>query len=560
MSLNKLGLRGGTAVAVVALLAAACGGSSDDKKNTPASGGKGGQLNVFSISDFEHIDPQRTYVATNMNFIRLFTRQLTSYKTGSIEASQELAPDLATDTGTATDGNKTWKFTLKDGLKYEDGSPITTQDIKYGIERSFSPIIDSGPQYFKHWLVGGEAYKGPYDGKELDSIETPDAKTIIFRLSKAHADFNYMAALPTSTPVPKAKDTKANYDARPFSSGPYKIDVYARGGSKGMTLSRNQYWSNDDIRKALPDTIKVTFLDAKVIDSRLIASAALDANAVALDSSVQPENVAAVNSRPDVKSRSTAGATGFLRYIAMNTTKGPLKDVKVRQALEWGINKQDQQTARGGPLAAGDVATTLIAPNLGGFEQYNAYAGEKGDVAKAKQLLAAAGYPNGFTATLTANTTPKGQAQAVAFQASMKKIGVTIKVKSVDSAVFYDTVGDAKNETEFVLAGWGPDWPSAISVIPPLFDGRQIVPTGNQNFSQLNDPALNAEMDRIAAMDNLEEANKAWAALDKKIMTDFAPIFPLLNEKAIFLAGKNVKGAYMMSLFGSIDLSNLSVK
>jgi peptide/nickel transport system substrate-binding protein len=142
----------------------------------------------------------------------------------------------------------------------------------------------------------------------------------------------------------------------------------------------------------------------------------------------------------------------------------------------------------------------------------------------------------------------------------MKKLGITIKIKSVDSAVFYDTVGDIKNETEFVVAGWGPDWPSAISVIPPLFDGRQIVPTGNQNFSQLNVPELNTEMDRIAALKDVDEANKAWAALDKKILTDYAPIFPLLNEKQVFLFGKNVKGAYMMSLFGSIDLSNLSVK
>jgi peptide/nickel transport system substrate-binding protein len=559
MTLNKIGLRAGVTVAAVALLATACGGGSDDKGGTP-SGGKGGELQIFSVSDFEHIDPQRTYVATNMNFIRLFTRQLTTYKVGSTKDSQELVADLATNTGEPSEDFKTWKFTLKDGLKYEDGTPITTADIKYGVERSFSPIIDSGPQYFKHWLVGGEAYKGPYTGKELDSIETPDAKTIIFKLNAAHADFNYMAALPTSTPVPKAKDTKANYDSRPFSSGPYKIDVYARGGSKGMTLVRNQYWGQDNVRKALPDTIKVTFLDPAVIDTRLIANGAADQNAVALDSSVQPENVAQVNNNPLVKQRATSGATGFLRYIAMNTSKGPLKDPKVRQALQWGINKVDQQTARGGPLAAGDIATTLIAPNLGGYEEYNAYGPPEGDVAKAKQLLAAAGYPNGFTATVTANTTPKGQAQAVAFQASMKKLGVTIKVKSVDSSVYYDTIGDTKNETEFVLAGWGPDWPSAISVIPPLFDGRQIVPTGNQNFAQLNDAGVNSKIDEISKMTDLDKANEEWAKLDKKIMTDLSPIFPLLNEKAIFLAGSQVKGAYMMALFGSIDLSNLSVK
>lgn len=559
MTLNKMGLRAGTAIVAVALLASACGGSSDTSSDKTAAGAKGGQLEVFVAGDFEHLDPQRTYVATAMNFVRLITRQLTTYKTGSAEASTVLTPDLATNLGESSDGGKTWKFTLKDDLKYEDGTPITAEDVKYGVERSFSPIIDSGPQYAKLWLVGGDKYTGPFGGKSLDSIEVTDAKTITFHLTSAHPDFPYTVALPTFTPVPKAKDTRANYDNRVFSSGPYKIDVYSRG--KSMTLSRNTFWGNDKVRTALPDTIKMTVIsDPKTIDQRMISSAGTDANAVALDSSVQPENVATVNNRADVKSRTVSGPTGFLRYIAMNTTKGPLKDPKVRQALQWGINKVDQQTARGGPLAAGDIATTIIAPNLGGYEKYNAYAEGVGDPAKGKQLLAAAGYPKGFTATLQSITIPKAQAQAQAFQASMAKMGVTIKIESVDASVYYDTIGDIKREPEFALAGWGPDWPSAVSVIPPLFDGRQIVPTGNQNFSQLNDASVNAEIDRIGNMKNVDEANKAWAALDKKIMTELSPIFPLLNEKAIFLVGKNVKGAYMEGLFGSVDLCNLAVQ
>ncbi len=94
-------------------------------------------------------------------------------------------PDLATDTGKASDGGKTWTYTLKDGLKFADGTAITSKDIKYGVERSFAPELSGGLGYHKSLLVGGDDYKGPYDGKELASIETPDDQTIVFHLKSS---------------------------------------------------------------------------------------------------------------------------------------------------------------------------------------------------------------------------------------------------------------------------------------------------------------------------------------------------------------------------------------
>ena len=567
MTLNKTGMRTGAAALTVALLAAACGGSSDnagdggDKGNEPA-GAKGGQLSLLSVADFEHLDPQRNYVSSALNFGRLLYRQLTTYKSEPGTAGTELEPDLATDLGKASDNAKTWTFTLKDGLKYEDGSEILASDIKYGVERSMSPLIDAGPQYAKQYLEGGKDYKGPYEGKELDSIIADDAKkTITFKLAAPHGDFGYTVSLPTFAPVPKAKDTKVNYDNRVFSSGPYKIDTYARG--KSLTLSRNTNWSadTDKVRKALPDTVKVTFgLDPNVIDQRLLTSAGEDAKAFSIDSSVQTANVARVLSDPTIKDRSVSGTTGFLRYIALNTQKGVTKNLKVRQAINYAVNKTDQQTARGGPNAAGDIATTILAPTVGGHKDFNAYdGGATGDVTKATQLLAEAGYPNGLDLVISTSNVKKGVDQALALQASLEKVGIRAKVNQIDSAVYYTTIGDTAKEPEIVFAAWGPDWPSAGTVIPPLFDGRQIVPQGNQNFAQLNEKAVNDEIDRISAITDQEEAAKEWGNLDEKMMKEYAPIVPLLNDKAIFLFGKDVKGAFMHAFYGEIDVCSVSV-
>jgi peptide/nickel transport system substrate-binding protein len=559
MTLNRTGKRAGVAVVAVALLATACGGSDSKTGDTTGDAKKGGNLNVLMVSDFEHLDPQRNYVSSALNFGRLLYRQLTTYKSVPGAGGSELAPDLATDLGKATDGAKTWTFKLKDGLKYEDGSPITSGDIKYGVERSMSSLIDAGPQYAKQYLQGGTDYKGPYDGKELASIETPDDKTIVFHLAKAHGDFGYTVSLPTFAPVPKAKDTKVNYDNRVFSSGPYKIDTYARG--KSMTLSRNTNWSNDTVRKALPDTIKVSFgLNPDVIDNRLLSSAGEDANAFSLDSSLQVANVAKVVNNPTAKKYSVNGTTGFLRYIALNTQKGVTKNLKVRQAINYAVNKTDQQTARGGPNAAGDLATTILAPTVGGHKDFNEYdGGATGDVTKAKQLLSEAGYPNGFSITIAVANVKKGVDQALALQASLLKVGIKSKINQIDQAVYYTTIGDSAKEPEIVFAAWGPDWPSAGTVIPPLFDGRQIVPQGNQNFAQLNVPEINTEIDRISEITDQDKALKEWGDLDQKMMKEQAPIVPLLNDKAIFLFGKNVKNAFMHAFYGQIDISAVGV-
>ncbi|MGZ4632790.1 MAG: ABC transporter substrate-binding protein, partial [Actinomycetes bacterium] len=286
MTQNKRRVTMAASAALVAALVAACGGngaSDGGKGDAAASGAKGGTLNILMIADFEHLDPQRNYVTQALNFgSRLLYRSLTGYKSVPGPDGSTLVPDLATDLGKPSDGNKTWTFTLKDGVKFEDGSPITCADVKYGVERSMSDQITAGPQYAKQYLVGGDAYKGPYKdgGKGLDSIQCTDEKTIVFTLNKAIGDFNYTTSLPTFAPVPKAKDTNVKYDDHPVSSGPYKIESYQR--DKQLTLVRNESWDpkTDTIRKAYPDKIVTTFgLDPAVIDQRLIADAPADQTA-----------------------------------------------------------------------------------------------------------------------------------------------------------------------------------------------------------------------------------------------------------------------------------------
>ncbi|MFD9945527.1 ABC transporter substrate-binding protein [Nonomuraea sp. NPDC059023] len=551
---KKLGL-----LAVAALLCAACGGVKQVSGGPPAEEGgtKGGTLTVLAISDFGHLDPARNWTMPDMMFgTRLIYRTLTTYRAGS----SEIVPDLATDLGTSADGGTTWKFTLKDGLKYEDGTPIKAADIKYNVERSMSPDISSGPDYAQKLLVGGTDYKGPYDGKSLDSVETPDDKTIIFKLRRPAGEFPYTVTLTTFSPVPPAKDTKVEYDNRPFSSGPYKIEKYDRG--KELVLVRNEHWDprTDTVRLALPDRIHVKQgQDKDTITDRLIAASGEDATAVAWGSA-GPQSLSKILPDPRAKERLFTGVTGCTSTLVFNMTKKPFDDPKVRQAIHYALDKESVQTAMGGPNMA-DIATAYLPPAMTGGAKQDVYAiPPAGDVAKAKALLAESGIATPLKAKLTATTGSSNNVE-VAIQESLKKIGIDVEINAVDGSVYYDLLGDQAKADEMGVYGWCPDYPNGSSFLPPLFDSRGIKKTGNSgNVAHFKDAAIDKKIDDIYAILQKDASNKAWQELDSQIMRQL-PQAPLYLEKRGYLVGKNVVGAVNHPVWAAqLDYAVIGVK
>ncbi|MFD5464175.1 ABC transporter substrate-binding protein [Kitasatospora sp. NPDC127059] len=520
---------------------------------------KGGTLTVLTNQDFAHLDPARNWTVPHMDFgTRLLYRTLTTFKAEPGAAGSEIVPDLATDLGKSSDGGKTWTFTLKDGLKYEDGSPILAADIKYNVERSFSPDLTGGPDYAIQYLAGGEKYKGPLTGEHLASIETPDAKTIVFHLKRPVAEFSDTVTLPTFSPVPQSQEKGTQYDSRPFSSGPYKIESYDRG--KQLVLVRNTSWdqATDTVRKAYPDRIVVTEgIKGGQADDRIIASEDADANAINMPW-MQHESVAKVLPKADVKARMAAEQTGCTDMLYLNTAKAPFDDPKVREAMMWAVDREAQVTAFGGPAMA-DVATSYLPPSLtGGAKADPLKIPAAGDPEKAKALLKDAGKTD-LKVGLTVSLGDKTRAEAI--QQSLGKVGVQVTVNTVDPSAFTDTLGDTKNAPELTINGWCPDYPSAATFLPFLFDGRTIKEKGNQgNFSQFRDQATMDEMDRIAAMSDVNEANKAWQQLDEELLKK-APAVPLMWQRRPLMVGTNVAGAFGSSGYaGMIDLAVVGLK
>lgn len=560
------------AVLAVAAGAAACGpeGSSKGSDDTSGAAGapkKGGTLTVLNSSPQDDFDPARLYTSGGGNVPSLVFRTLTTRNREDGAAGSKVVPDLATDLGTPSKNATVWTYTLKDGLKYEDGTAITSADIKYGIERSFAAELSGGAPYLRDWLIGGADYQGPYkDKKGLASIETPDAKTIVFHLNKPEGEFPFLATQTQTTPVPKAKDTGTKYEEHPLSSGPYKV-VKNEGDGERLVLERNTHWSaaTDEERKAYPDRIDVrSGLDSAVINQRLSASQGADAAAVTTDTNLGPAELAKVTGDKKLAARVGTGHFGYTNYIAFNPKVKPFDNPKVRQAISYAVDRTSVVNAAGGSSLAEPATTFLPDQDSFGYTPYDAFpAGKNGNAVKAKELLKEAGYPKGLTVTLTHNndknyaTSPE---IATALQEGLKKAGITVKLQGLEDNAYSDTVYNVKTEPGFFLGGWGADWPSGGPFFAPIFDGRQIVKAGyNFNSAQLNDPAVNKEIDEINKLTDLSAAAERWGALDKKV-GEQALTVPLFHPVYKRLYGESVKNVVISDWTGVLDISQVAVK
>jgi peptide/nickel transport system substrate-binding protein len=555
----KLMVKVAAAATVLAVAACGTGGTSVGGSGGTTSAKAGGTVYFLTQSDFSHLDPARGYDGGVDNFYQLIYRTLVMWKAGPGKA--QIVPDLAASLGTPSDDFKTWTFRLRSGLHFSSGQPITSQDLRFGIERAWDPQAGIGSPYAKTLIAAPSSYKGPYLSGDLASIQTPDSTTIVFHLNQSYPQFNYAATEPNFVAFPVGTGNDDVFDKQPIASGPYEVASYTPGAS--LILKRNPYWkrSTDPNRPAYPNKIVFTFgLSGATVDQRLLADQGTDQNAIGLWY-IEPATVAKIQT-PQMRARTISGPMGCTGYIGLNTTKKPLNNADVRQAIEWATDKQTIQDAAGGSVLA-QQATSIESPTVPGRTTTNVYAtpGGTGDVAKAKALLRQGGYAGGFTMTLQTMNDPVSEAEGVAFQAALARVGIKVQLDEMAVSSFYQTIGTISQESDAAMTGWCPDWPGGLTFLPPLFYAtKYLTSVGNGDLSQINDPALNAEFARIAAMSDVNAANAAYAQLDVQIQK-MALVVPTVYANTVELVGSNIGGVSPSQPWGSgVDLISAGLK
>ncbi|MEU2348961.1 ABC transporter substrate-binding protein [Modestobacter sp. NPDC049651] len=561
---------------VLAAVATGCGGGNSGAAGVPTATGSadagvqgvrapsdatGGTLRVVA-GPVDSLDPQRSYSPGVWDLMRLYVRTLVTYSSKPGHTA-ELVPDLATDLGTSPDGGRTWTFHLRDGVKFETGRPITSKDVKYGIERSFaSDVVVGGPTYVVDLLDDrDDPYAGPYqdpakDKLGLASVATPDDRTIVFTLRTATPDFPFVMALPSSSPVPVEADTGKDYGAKPVSSGPYLIT--SNDAQTGVVLARNPQWDpgTDGVRTALPDAVVVrTGLSGVARDQAVLAgSADLDISG----SGVQTATTRRLGDG-DLGDRVDDVTTGAVRLLALPTSVAPMGNADCRAAVAAVVDRGRAQKTLGG--AGNAVRTSVLWPRAvgGGPED-----GDPGpDVAAARSSLAKCGQPDGFSTVLAVPNVPTSVALGRALAEDLAAVGITAEVRPLDPSTYYaNDVGNPDAVTKqgygIVLATWTADFPTAGSFLLPLVDGRTIRGVGNTNYARFNDPAVNQLVDAARTAGDPAAAADGWRQVARAV--DQAHVYvPLAENRVQLLAGQRLRNGLVMQPYGAYDVATAGV-
>jgi peptide/nickel transport system substrate-binding protein len=575
---------------VVALGLSACGGTGGTTP-TPTQGGgdnatpafnagvgkvfnpsdaKGGTLKMASNSDCDSWDPQDMYFGYCWNFVRNYVRPLVTFKAAPGEASNELVPDLAESLGQSSDNAKTWTYKLRKGIKFEDGTPVTSKHVKYGIARSLDKdILPNGPTYFKD-VLDLQGYEGPFKDKDLTmanfkAIETPDDNTIIFKLKTPFAGFDYLAMLPATAPVPPEKDTGTKYKEKVWATGPYKMESHVLGQKVTFTRNTNYDAASDPAtgRKALPDTIEVALkVSAEDIDQRLLSG---DLDIAISGEGVLPATLAQVINDPNRKKFVDQAKQARTWYTALNNDVAPLDNEHCRKAVLYAADKQGYQRAYGGDNG-GDIATSMMPTQIPGWREidlYNAKSKPTGDEAKAKEELTACGKPEGFSTVISYRAErPKEKATAEALQQSLQKVGIKTELKGFPqddySKLYAGKVDFAKaNNLGIRVYGWGADWNDGYGFLSQIVDSRVIRAAGNTNLNVKN-PDIDALLDKALQTTDKSAREKLWGDIDQKVM-EGAYYLPGVWAKQTLFRPERLTNVFISDAWNMYEYTTLGV-
>jgi peptide/nickel transport system substrate-binding protein len=562
--------------AVLAIVGAACQGNqptTEGQSPGAAKPLKGGIFRVGLLSDVTAaMDPAKEYYSIGWGLLRVMNRTLLTYKPVPAPEGNNLVPDVAASQPQVSSDGLSWTYTLKPNVDFGPpiNRPVVCADFKAAFERMFTPAGDGGYNFYYTVIKGTDTFK---PGGDLEGVQCQDDHTLVFQLTEPAGDFPFRTAMPATAPIPAAENVTEGHDADwgrfMVSTGPYmwlgedKVDFSADAKeqkpaagyqpNRAMTLVRNPNWdaSTDDVRSAYVDEINVTIggetqdLENKVIQGQLDV----------LEDGVVPAQVLSqFQTDPAKKGHVGIHGSDVTRYLWMNTVLPPFDDIHVRKATNLIVNKDALRRIRGGPQF-GEIATHIVPPSMSGAlpASYDPYAtpGHRGDLAKAQAEMKQSQYDTDqdgvcdapecksiFWVTDSGDPYPD---QTAALQQDLAKIGITNpRVRALDRGTMYNFYSTPAKKVQFGNgAAWGKDYADALTFIDPLFNGANIQPTGNVNYSELDDSTLNSKIAECKQLTGTQRG-ACWADADKYIMENDANWVPWLWDNNVRVYSANV--------------------
>jgi peptide/nickel transport system substrate-binding protein len=607
---------------VLMMVAVACGGDGDDEGPAQTDEGevvRGGILRAEAPEFLftSGFDPTGEYLSFSFAiFSQMMVRNLVTYRHVAGDAGNELVPDLATDMPEVSEDGLTYTFTIKDGVMF--GPPVSREivcdDILYAFERIGTEAIVAQYGFYYDNMIEGLADFKAGDADDISGVQCNGEKEIEFTLTEETGDFLFRLAMPAAGAVPREVgecfEKAGEYGRFVIASGPYMIEgsdeldasscetmepISGWDPDRQLSLVRNPDYDPEtddpEVRSANIDGYTLTLnTNEEDIFNRV------EAGEVDLAEGPTAPVLRKYSTDPQLREHLHIEAGDRTWYITMNLAQPPFDDINVRKAANLVMDKEGLQRAWGGP-SQGEIATHIIPDVMlnGMLDDYDPYPSENfaGDLDAAKEAMRESKYDSDGDGVcdadecqnvlhLSRNTSPWTEMNPIV-EDSLSKIGITLRTRELADA--YPPLQDVSRQIPIGSnAGWGKDYPDAYTFVGFLFDGRNILATGNTNYSlvgltperaaeleQEGDfqfpsevdlgavPSVDSGIDACVETEDDDERLQCWAELDQTLMEEVVPWVPYLDATNIDVSSEAVVKYEYDQFSGEASLVHASV-
>ena len=550
------------AVLVLVALAAGCGGKK--KSASQPTGNKGGTLiTLANAAPSGSPDPQVNYTLQEWQFLIITHDGLVGFAHAGGKQGTKLVPDLATSIPAPTNGGKTWKFTLRPGIKFSNGQTLTGNDVKATFERLFKIGDSPNAGTWYNAIEGGDACVKTPKTCDLSKGIVVNGSTVTFHLARPDAEFLDQLALPFAFILPASTPAK-NLNIPPPGTGPYKWVEYAP--TKEMKLVRNPYfkqWSAEAQPAGNPDVILQKF--GLSVESEVTQVENGQADFLANSDQIPADRLNELSTKHANQVHiQTLTAT---YYFALNTRIPPFNNLKARQAVNFATDRNALVKIYGGPKL-NTPTCQVLPPQFPGYVPYCPYTKNPGsgkwtapDLAKAKQLVSESG-TKGDTIKVNTDTTPADKALGEYFIPLLNSLGWKAKPQFLSNSIQYPFIQNSKNKVEFAFSDWFQDYPAASDFLNILLGCSSFHPNSDSspNIAAFCNKSIQAQMNQASTtgVTDPTAANNIWAQVDHAV-TDQAPWVAMFNPKQLNLVSARLKN-YTWSPQWYLLLDQASVK
>ncbi|GIF69101.1 peptide ABC transporter substrate-binding protein [Asanoa ishikariensis] len=513
----------GALLAGTLAVTAACAGNSTPTDTGAAAGSSteprfGETMTVAYKSDPKTFDPAVCYDATCWNNMRMMYDRLFDY----VGDTMEIEPQAAQDMPQVSQDGLTYTVKLRAGMTFSDGKPVTAADVVYSYTRILDPATKSPVASFWTGIKGGAA-----------GITAVDDSTVQIVLTAPNSAFKYVLAMPHASIIEKDSASK------PIGSGPFVLDHFTPGSE--IVVNRNaKYW---DAPKPYVDKV----VEKLGVDPHVQLLELQKGQIDLMGDPIPAADYLKVSTDASLKAQTKTIVKPSTYYVTMNTKMKPFDNPKVREAVSYAFDRNFLLKLVAGQ---GEVANEYLPKGVTGYTSEKLVHDQ--DIAKAKQLLTEAGYPNGFETTMYSWNTDPWTALLPQLQQDLGKIGIKVDAQPIQQSAFFELAA-TPNKAPMTLTFWVADYPDGSDFYQALLSCASAVP-GAQNYPFYCNKDVDDLVNKALAASTVDEANTIYAEATKKMLAD-NPVVPLYYGSKTEVFGKTVGGYHSQPIWGW-DMTN----